>query len=120
MPEIIEIKNYTDFIKKNISNKNLLDIHIKSGRYKKHGPFKDYDKLIKLLPLKILDVNSKGKFMYITLENEIYLGITLGLSGGWFFQKNNSEKMIHGFEKNKYDKDVVNKYIQTSLKHLNV
>ena len=69
MPEIIEIKNYTDFIKKNINHKNLLDIHIKSGRYKKHGPFKDYDKLIKLLPLKVLDVNSKGKFMYITLEN---------------------------------------------------
>ena len=42
------------------------------------------------------------------------------MSGGWFFQKNNSEKLIHGFENNKYDKDVVNKYIQTSLKHLNV
>ena len=129
MPEIIEIKKYTDFIKKNINNKNLLDIKITGGRYKKHDPFVNYDKFIKLLPLKILDVNSKGKFMYITLENEIYLGITLGLSGGWFFKKNNSDKMIHGLENNKYDNDnnkydndnnIVNKYIQTSLKHLNV
>jgi len=120
MPEIIEIKNYTDFIKKNIFNKNLLDIKIIGGRYKKHGPFTNYDNIKILLPLKILDVSSKGKFMYITLENEIYLGITLGLSGGWFFKKNNSEKIIHGLESNKYDKDIVNKYIESSLKHINV
>ena len=120
MPEIIEIKNYTDFINKNIHNKNLLDIKIINGRYKKHGPFVSYDKIIKLLPLKVLDITSKGKFMYITLENELYIGITLGLSGGWFFKKNNSDKLIHGFDDNKYDKDVVSKYIQSSLKHLNV
>jgi formamidopyrimidine-DNA glycosylase len=120
MPEIIEIKKYTDFIKKNLINKKLLDIEINSGRYKKHGPFANYDNIKKHLPLKIIDIVSKGKFMYIALENEIYLGITLGLSGGWFFKKNNSDKMIHGLDSNKYDKDVVSKYIQSSLKHLNV
>ena len=120
MPEIIEIKNYTDFIKKNINHKNLLHIEIKNGRYKKHGPFLNYDKIKKLLPLKIIDVKSKGKFMYIELENENYFGITLGLSGGWFFKKHNSEKMIHGLDSSQYDKDVVNRYIQSSLKHLNV
>lgn len=120
MPEIIEIKTYTDFIYKNINNKNLLDIKIKNGRYKKHGPFLNYDKLIHLLPLKIINVNSKGKFMYICLENNIYICITLGLSGGWFFKKNNSNEMIHGLSKMKYDKDIVNKYIENSLKHINV
>jgi len=120
MPEIIEIKTYTDFIKKNINNKNLLDIKITGGRYKKHGPFANYDIIKQLLPLKIIDVHSKGKFMYISLENDYFLGITLGLSGGWFFKKNNSDKITHGLERNKYDKDIVNKYIESSLKHLNV
>ena len=126
MPEIIEVKNYTDFVKKHINNKNLLNIKITNGRYKKHGPFVNYEKIKKLFPLKIIDVNSKGKFMYITVENNFFICVSLGLSGGWFFKKNNSDesksesKLIHGLNIKKYDKDVSNRYIESSLNHLNV
>ena len=97
MPEIIEVKNYTDFIKSNINQKNLLDIKIKSGRYKTHGPFANYDKIKKMLPLKISDVNSKGKFMYIQFENNIFIKgeITQSSINTTISEINKSEKQIN-------------------------
>jgi formamidopyrimidine-DNA glycosylase len=81
MPEIIEVKNYCDFIKRKIKNQKLLNINITNGRYKKHGPFEYYNKFKKMLPLKIINISTKGKFMYIEFENNYYIGVTLGLSG---------------------------------------
>jgi formamidopyrimidine-DNA glycosylase len=83
MPEIIEVKKYCDFINKYTKNKYILDINILQGRYKKHKPFEGYYKIKNLLPLKLLKAESKGKFIYITFENDIILFCTLGLSGGW-------------------------------------
>lgn len=94
MPEIIEVKNYADFIKKKIIDQKLLNINIINGRYKKHGPFLHYQKFKNLLPLQIIDVKTKGKFMYIIFENNYYIGITLGLSGGWFFQNKCTKKNL--------------------------
>lgn len=86
MPEIVEVKKYADLIKKNTYNKILLDIKILNGRYIKHGPFAFYTEIIQLLPLTIINIDTKGKFMYITLQNGYSIGITLGLSGGWIFK----------------------------------
>jgi len=118
MPEIIEVKSYSDFIYKHTINDLLLNIKIKKGRYKNHGPFTLYKQLNKLLPLKIVNINSKGKFMYMTLENNYNIGITLGLMGGWFYKKNDSTKMIHGLSKSQYF--LVEQYISKALKHLNI
>lgn len=110
MPEIIEVKTYTDFIRSKILNKTLSDIVIKNGRYFKKGPFegyKEFNSKINDISLKVTKVDSKGKFMYITfktpkddiLENSISLGFTLGLSGGWFFQTKGTKgknTLIHG------------------------
>lgn len=65
MPEVIEVKKYSDFIYKHIYKKDLLDIRILKGRYRTHEPFEFYRKIKNQLPLKVLDVNSKGKFMYM-------------------------------------------------------
>lgn len=44
--------------------------------------------MINNLSLKLIDIKSKGKFIF---ENNFYLLNTLGLSGGWaFFSKNKS------------------------------
>jgi formamidopyrimidine-DNA glycosylase len=118
MPEVIEVKQYSNFIKKHINNKNLLNIKIKKGRYRTHGPFEFYKKIKNQLPLKILNVESKGKFMYMSLENNFYIGITLGLTGGWFY--NNTSKMMHGLNTDKYEKKQVDVYMKNALNNINV
>ena len=90
MPEIVEIKKYCDLIKKYCINKKVKTIKILKGRYKKHGKFDGYNDFNKELPLKIVDVNSKGKFIYITFEKDFTLYCTLGLSGGWTYKKKDS------------------------------
>lgn len=120
MPEIIEIKEYTDFIKNYILNKKLLDISILSGRYKRHGPPKLFTELLDSLPSKITTVNSKGKFTYISMSNDLSIGITLGLTGGWFFKKNNTDKLIHGLSETRYSKENVERYVNRAKKHLNI
>ena len=53
MPEINEVRSYADFIKRKLKNKNITHVNIINGRYKKHGPFENYNYLTKHLPLKI-------------------------------------------------------------------
>lgn len=122
MPEVIEVHEYTDFCNKYIKNKELKSIKILNGRYKKHGPFNGFKELLKTLPLKIVKIENKGKFMYIQLNKEdpIYIGITLGLTGGWFFLKKNSKKYIHGLNRSRYIDSDIEKYQISALKHLNV
>lgn len=85
MPEINEVKRYADFLRIKLQHHNLEGIKILKGRYKSHKPFDLYDELTKKLPLKIIDVNSKGKFLYITLDDDYFIFATLGLTGGWVF-----------------------------------
>ena len=92
MPEIIEIRKYADFLKKILKNKYIIDINILKGRYLKYGPFKLYDELKEKLPIKVLDIKTKGKFLYFVLENDYYIGTTLGLSGGWVYLPNSTKK----------------------------
>ena len=115
MPEIIEVKNYADFISKHIKNKKLLNIKIINGRYKNHKPFESYYKIKKNLPLLVKNINTKGKFMYIEFEKDFYIGVTLGLSGGWFYKKENSDKMIHGIHPEMFSEDAVNKYTPSPM-----
>lgn len=92
MPEIIEIHKYADFLKKILKNKYINYINILKGRYLKHGPFELYNELKDKLPIKVLDIKTKGKFLYFILENDYYLGTTLGLSGGWVYLPYSTKK----------------------------
>jgi formamidopyrimidine-DNA glycosylase len=122
MPEIIEVKMYSDFIRKNIKNSKLLNIKILNGRYKKHGPFQNYTKIINELPCQIQEINTKGKFMYMKFNDDLFLGISLGLMGGWFFRKNT--KLEHPkftkMEKTNLVIDGVSAYLDRAAKHLNL
>lgn len=111
MPEVVEVKKYADFLNKNLKNKYINQINILQGRYKKYGPFPLYDKLIEHLPIKVLDIKTKGKFLYFILENDFYIFSTLGLSGGWTYKLN---------EKFKFTSLLKNSYRKNALNHLNV
>jgi formamidopyrimidine-DNA glycosylase len=90
MPEVIEVRKTRDFLLKIMKNKYIEEINILKGRYKTHKPFELYNKIKKMLPLKVLDIKTKGKFMYFILEHEFYIYSTLGLTGGWIYKKDNN------------------------------
>ena len=120
MPEIVEIKKYCDFIKKQVLNKKVKSIKILGGRYKKHGQFEGYKDITKDLPLKLLDVKSKGKFIYFIFEDDYILYCTLGLSGGWTFKKNNSDKYKFPEIMEFLNVKDIEEYRDKSLNHLNI
>ena len=118
MPEIVEIKRYVEFIRKHLHNNNIIDIKIIGGRYKKHGPFDGYQKLRKdIKDTNILEINSKGKFIYFIFNNNMVLFNTLGLSGGWVYKDKNYVHPDIGEFLNVND---VERYHKTSLKHCNI
>ena len=123
MPEIIEVRKCADFIKKKIKNKKIINVNILNGRYKNKGPFENYRKLKNNIPLKLIDVKTKGKMLYLIFDNKLFLINRLGLMGGWCFLKNNSEKYehtdIYKYYKKYGDKKMMEQYIKNSLKHLN-
>ena len=109
MPEVVEVKKYADFIRKNLLNKNLTQINILKGRYKTHSPFHGYNLL---LQNKIIKVDNKGKLLWIELKNNIYITFTLGLSGGFLLIKNKKIKFPKIFSNELFKNEAVD--------HLNV
>lgn len=124
MPEVIEIRYFADFISSKIKSKEISEINILNGRYKKHEPFIGYKTIKTELPLKVKNVQTKGKLLYITFDKEFYMFSTLGLTGGWCFRKAGGK--TYEFSKNltKYSefmhKEQIDAYIRNATNHLNV
>jgi len=116
----MEIRKYADFINGLFSGKKLNNINILGGRYKKHDPFESYDLIKNALPLKLLNVKTKGKFIYWEFEKEFYLLNTLGLSGGWAYQKNTASQFQMPKLLDYIDKSKVEVYLLRSMEHINV
>lgn len=123
MPEIIEVRRYADFLKYHLNTK-IINIRILKGRYKTHLPFKGYYKLNNMLPVKVLDVRTKGKFIYFILDNDMVIFNTLGLSGGWVYSKDNSDYIfpkVHEFlNKNDIENYRMNSLINLFVKQINL
>lgn len=87
MPEVVEVYITSKYLDSIIKHKFIKKIEIVGGRYKKK-PINNLDYINTLLPLEIISIKSKGKFMYIELYNKknnktIYLANTYGLTGQW-------------------------------------
>lgn len=80
-PEGPEVKIITDCIEKKYKCATLYNVVINSGRYAKHKKPDGYAEFLKTLPAKIISFNTKGKFIWLELEDEKYIWITLGLTG---------------------------------------
>ena len=81
MPEGPEAKFMTYQLNKLFSNSKLSSIIFTSGRYTRHPKPKNYNKFINNLPSTISNIQSKGKFIYFTLDNNWFIFVTLGMSG---------------------------------------
>ena len=120
MPEIVEVKKYVDFLLSKFKNKSIINISILKGRYKTHKPFHNYYLIKKSLPLKVLDVKSKGKLIYIILEDNYYILNTLGLFGGWIYYSNKKDQYQFEEMRNYIEKDQIDNYFNNTIKHLNI
>jgi formamidopyrimidine-DNA glycosylase len=85
MPEIAEVAQTSEIIKKYFKNKYLTHINFISGRYTNKAP-QGFDDFIDVLPLKLCDVQSHGKFMWFSFSPNYYIFNTFGLSGSWSFE----------------------------------
>lgn len=104
MPEIAEIALTSEILKEHFKNKTLLDFVFVSGRYTKHEP-SGFREFIEALPLKIKDINSRGKFMWFELynpknknEDHWYIWNTFGLTGMWSLFEPKHERAILSFK----------------------
>ena len=83
MPEGPEVKRITEKISNYVLGEKILSIKVLSGRYVTHGPPQGFEQFSSRLPATIVDVNCKGKFIYVVFDNGFNMWNTLGMSGGW-------------------------------------
>lgn len=107
MPEITEVLVTSHYLLTKIKNRYISKLDILSGRYT-HQNIEGLDIFEKHLPAKILDIKTKGKFMWMILENNlkepIYLMCNFGLTGEWTFEKKNSTRLKFKIINKKSDK----------------
>ena len=95
MPEGPEVKILVTWLNNNLKNKNLNNIKILGGRYKRHSNPINWDVLKKNLPLKIKGVFCKGKFIWFEFyDSNLSIWNTLGMSGWWNFENNKKNNNI--------------------------
>lgn len=80
MPEGPECRRVSDGLIAATENKILTEISVLGGRFLKKAPT-GLESLA--LPSKVIGGGVKGKFIWLELENEMTLWITLGMSGFW-------------------------------------
>ena len=98
MPEGPELKVMCDNLNQILDNTSIIDINILSGRYypQEKNP-KNFNELKNQLPLKLKEINVKGKLLYFIFENNWVILNTMGMSGRWTntFQKHSHIELIH-------------------------
>lgn len=104
MPESSEVTLTTEILCKYLCGKKLTKVVFESGRYEKNHP-EGFTSLEKKLPLKLADVNSKGKFIWFDftykkdgVKKHIYAWNTLGLFGLWTMYRPTSCRYKFVFE----------------------
>lgn len=101
MPEVCEIALTSEILYNALDNYELADIKVIDKKFKKIPD--NLAKIKKMLPLKVNDISSKGKLMWIEFLDEkdkvIYMTTGFGLEGKWSFDENKYSKMNFKFEK---------------------
>ena len=118
MPEGPEAKIMVDSLQKYVGSK-LTDLKITSGRYIKHKLPNNYSKFLKDLSSKIKKINCKGKFIYIILENDWTIWITLGMIGHFVFKKYKHSHYTFETSKGKFYLDDVRNFGTINFNKLN-
>ena len=101
MPEGPEILFMIDSLQK-FKKSTLINIKITGGRYIRHNLPNNFKLFNKNLPSKINCIKCKGKFIYIILENNWCIWITLGITGHFVFDKYKHTNYIFNTSKGEF------------------
>jgi DNA-formamidopyrimidine glycosylase len=105
MPEIVEVCLTALYINQTFKNKQITNITVNSGRYAK-TPIVGLAELKKNLPVTVIRVNSKGKFIWFVVKNaagrKFYIMNTFGLTGSWGIEKRPHSHVDLTFSDNKH------------------
>jgi len=83
LPEGPEVKIVSEALARQLMGKRITHINYLGGRYSKHGPPEGHVEISSELPQSVSVTSCKGKFIYLTLENNWVIWNTLGMTGGW-------------------------------------
>lgn len=84
MPEGPEVTIIAEGLNKLLKGKYINNFIVNKGsRYSKKA-FDGSKEFMSRLPIKIIEIKNKGKFIYWILNNDTYVFQTLGMSGGWY------------------------------------
>ena len=87
MPEGPEVNIIKDGLNHQLKNNLILDVNLPEGsKFLKKTP-DGYNDFKQDLPLKLIEVKSKGKLIYFLFEKGWILMCRLLLSGGWYLEK---------------------------------
>ena len=84
MPEAPEVTHLVKYISKHCQGKTLSSVDIVKGRYHKHGPPANFKDFCKDLPLKLADVQKRGKVIIFYFADGWQIVSKLGLMGFWY------------------------------------
>lgn len=93
MPEGPEIHLQRDYLDEMIKTRRIEDIRVLSGKYIKKK-ITNLSELETRLPLKVLNVRNKGKFLWIELDNKWYIGISFGMTGRFTKEENDHNRVM--------------------------
>jgi formamidopyrimidine-DNA glycosylase len=115
MPEICEIVKTSQYLLTDLKGLIIVNCKVLSGKYLNKKKIKGINLIGKSSPLKIIDINSKGKFMWFELKsiknNEtIYIMNGFGMSGEWTYDKTSNSRFSIDIKHKITDKDKITLY----------
>lgn len=84
MPEAPEVSFLRDYISTFCEGRTLTSVKIMRGRYQKHGPPAHFKEFENALPLKLENVERRGKVLMLKFEKDWCIISKLGLTGWWY------------------------------------
>jgi DNA-formamidopyrimidine glycosylase len=94
MPEIAEVALMAQAIRDILEHQQIKYIQVLGGKYLRNG-LNNLDQIMDHLPIDVTSVNVKGKFCWIELSNNWYIGITFGMTGGIYYDP--TEEVLHDY-----------------------
>lgn len=83
MPEGPECYKCSQMLHRAFAGKRLVTVHIRGGRYAKHGKPANFSAVESPDNVYFVEVSAKGKLIYMNLSNDMTILSTLGLMGKW-------------------------------------
>ncbi len=95
MPEGPEVKVVTDGLSSKMLGRTIINAQLLSGRYTKKNP--DGWENLKF-PVKVTEIGCKGKFIFVSLEDDLHIFNTLGMTGGWSENKTKHSRVLFSLD----------------------